>query len=32
MITGAIMGVGLLLISPTLGYEVPWLLERMAAR
>jgi hypothetical protein len=32
MITGAIMVVGLLLISATLGYEVPRLLERRAAR
>ena len=32
MITGAIMVVGLLLISATLGYEVPRLLEWMAAR
>jgi hypothetical protein len=32
MITGAIMVAGLLLISATLEYEVPRLLERRAAR
>jgi len=32
MLTGAIMVVGLLFISATLGYEVPQLLERRAAR
>jgi hypothetical protein len=32
MLTGAIMVVGFLLVGATLGYEVPRLLERRAAR
>jgi hypothetical protein len=32
MLTGAIMVVGLLLISATLGYELPRLLEQRVAR